>query len=96
MLIVDSHDHALLALYRKPCETCNTPRNKKCSLSVPGVGVVKATCKVIHSEGLTMNVRVVLEAKDSMSHRKEKRKPEGQSPLLQLESKVRRRNDDEE
>jgi hypothetical protein len=43
-----------------------------------------------------MNVRVVLEAKDSMSHRKEKRKPEGQSPLLQLESKVRRRNDDEE
>jgi hypothetical protein len=80
----DSHDQALLALCQGTRDTCNTPQSKKCTFSIPGVGVATATCSVVHSEGLTMNVKVVLVAEDQWTRRKGKRHRNDWPPFARL------------
>lgn len=53
-------------------QTCNTPRGKQYTLSLPGVGVITATCRIGDFEGLAMNVEVTHIAEDQKPQRKEK------------------------
>jgi hypothetical protein len=68
----NSHSIALLALSHNLRKSRNIPQKKECTLFIPGVGVVKASSSVIHSEKLTMNVEVVLVDEDQTIPRKEK------------------------
>lgn len=64
LLTADKHEQALLYLCQKTRETRSNPRNRKCILSMPGIGIATATCSVVHAGWLTMNVEVVLKAED--------------------------------
>lgn len=68
----ENNGDALLALCQKIRSSRNTPRNKQCTLFISGLGVVKATSSVDHSEDLTINTKVTLVAENQTTLSKEK------------------------
>lgn len=66
------HSAALLSLAEDFRKYRSTPLKKQYTLHVPGMGTVTASCDIGDFEGLTMNIKVTLDAEEQHSNWNEK------------------------